>query len=107
MKIYTITMVEKIHSNEISSEQKWPDFGDRRCVGYYTTYEAAVRAILVCDLHRDEYKYCIIEEIPEGVYKDTPRRWVFERQGDNVDDYIYTQIKEPEEMAKVRNFGIG
>lgn len=106
MKIYTITMLEKIHSNEISPGQHLPEFGDRRCVGYYTNLADAVKAITICDLRRKDYKYCIIEEIPEGVYKDTPNRWLFKRKRCE-NDYIYVQIAEPKELKRVRNFGIG
>lgn len=107
MKIYTITMVEKIHTNEISPDQYLPEFGDRRCIGYYTNFSDAVAAITICDLHRKYYEYCIIEEIHEGVYKDTPNRWLYKREQYCKDDYIYVPIAEPEEIKNVRNFGIG
>ena len=96
-------MMEKIHSEEITSGHYLPDFGDRRCVGYYNNLEDAMRAISICNLHRDSYEYCIIEEIEEGVYKDTPQRWLFKLNEENE----YVQIAEPQIISNVRNFGLG
>ena len=55
----------------------------------------------------EDYEYCIIEEINEGVFKDTSKRWILKREGTNKDNYVYVPIEEPKEIAKVRNFGIG
>ena len=107
MKIYTITMVETIVPIDNSDPQSWPEFKDRRCVGFYKNYNDAIYATMICNLHRDLYEYCIIEEINEGVFKDTSKRWILKREGTNKDNYIYVPIEEPKEIAKVRNFGIG
>lgn len=95
--------MEIIHFHNDNFQQSLPDFGDRRCIGYYNSYENALKAISICNLHRDEYEYCIIEEIPEGVYKDTPHRWLFKRDINKE----YLPIKEPQIIANVRNFSIG
>lgn len=100
-------MLQTIHSVDISPQLTLPEFNDRRCVGYYDTLEKAIYALTICDLERENYEFCVIEEIPEGVYKDTPNRWLFKREGTCQADYVYVPYNEPAEIKNVRNFGIG
>lgn len=107
MKIYTITMLETIVPSDSANLQNWPEFKDRRCVGFYKTYNDAIYATIVCDLHREQYEYCIIEEIEEGVFKPPSNRWLLKREGTDKSNYIYVPIEEPKLIEHVRNFGIG
>ena len=105
MKIYTMTMMtHNIHSDE---DGYFPEFEDRRCIGFFKNYKSAIFAMWLCNLHREDYEYCMIEEISDGIFKETTNRWLFKRTGNNKEDFIYVPITEPKEFAMVRNFGVG
>ena len=94
--IYTITEFTKIEEDTITN---LPTFGDRHCIGYYTDLQKAKSYV-----EKMEYEtpYIIIEEIPEGIEKQTTKRWIYEWDFDN-----YIQIDEPYLIVGVTNFGIG
>ena len=97
MKIYTVTMFDKIEEDEIT---KKPTFGDRRCVGYYASIVDALDYIT--SINESTYKYCIIEAINDGVFKYSDERYLFEFNNNK-----FNQIDEPELLHQVTNFGIG
>lgn len=107
MKIYTVTMLQRMTNIHFKDNVYLPDFGDRRCIGYFESLFSALNAIKVCNLHRKDYEYCIIEELPEGIYKDTSQRWLFKRYGNDEEGYVYLPCIEPSIIANVRNFSIG
>lgn len=103
MKIYPITVFEKIDNEKLTN---LPTFGDRRCIGFFDNVEEAIYQL---SLHgkkiRDKmYNYCIIEEISDGLYKSNGNRYLY-KWSDKEQRYI--QIDEPKEIHMVSNFGIG
>lgn len=100
--IYTITVCEKCHLNSLG----WPDFGDLRVVGWYSSYEKAELAVKEnwADIFEYSYEYAFIEQIEEGLYPNVPSRWFFKW---NEDTKQYEHIQEPEGFKHFANFSIG
>ena len=103
-KIYTITMVQKIDLEQINDFNFLPTFGDKRCVGYYSSLYDAINAIKenAEKLHNYTYDYCIIEEVTQGIYKDSKNRYIYKWQKDH-----YVEITEPLEIHNVYGFSMG
>ena len=103
-KIYTITMVQKIEKYYINKDTWFPDFGEKRCVGYFFNLNEAIRTIKLNkhNIQDDLYNYCIVEEVPQGIYKYTPIRYLYKWENNT-----FIQIDEPIELQKVTNFSIG
>ena len=79
---------------------------DRRCVGYFKSFEEAERIVLnnIGDIEETIYNYCVIENIPEGIYQyDQNAKWY------KFDDLVemYKPCEPPEELHNVVGFGIG
>ena len=80
---------------------------DKRCVGYFDTFEKAEEAVLdnACDINETCYDYCVIENVPEGLYqydfKPTWYKW-------NDLDEVYEKIDYvPEPFKNIIGFCIG
>ena len=103
MKIVTITAFEKIQVDPIAH---LPTFGDRRCIGFFSNIENAMEAILINKntIYNQQYKYCILEEYDEGLFKYCTNRYLFVWSKEKK---RYVQIDEPIEIHLVTNFGIG
>lgn len=102
--IYTITMIQKINLEQYKENADFlPTFGDYHCVGYFSSLKEAIYAVddNLKDIHDEIYQYCIIEEVPEGIYKKTKRRYLFEWNGSK-----YIQISDLI-INNVTNFSIG
>ena len=102
--IYTMTVLQKIDRFYLNKVEWLPEFGDIRCVGYYFDLNDAINSVIHNnqDIYEDMYEYCIVEEVPQGIYKHTPNRYLFKWVEDK-----YVQIDEPIELNKLTNFGIG
>lgn len=81
--------------------------GDTRCVGYYSTFEKAEKAILnnACDIWETCYNYCVIENIKEGLYQyDQEPIWY---EWNKIKEQ-YEKIEEkPEGYERMVGFAIG
>lgn len=103
--IYGLTTFEKITETRCGKKKnlKLFDFGNVQFKGYFFNLDSALTALLInrSQLHSDEdkCKYCIIEEIPEGIMKYTPNRYLFEWQTDR-----YVQVDEPQTLHYFTNF---
>lgn len=108
--IYTITTIQKIKLEPITDKKdektKLVEFGDRRCIGYFSSLIDAFAAVMsnYKNMHKNMYQFCIIEEMEEGVLEYSPNRYIFAW---NKSNHKYEQIDEPIEISKVTNFGIG
>lgn len=105
-KIYTVTMFQKIDRLIINDDTGayLPDFGERRCVGYFTDLKRAFEAVTNNEqnIYENFYKYCVIESYEPGLFPLNLDRYFFEWQ-----ENTYIQIDEPIEVNKVCNFSIG
>ena len=100
MTIFLVTTVEKIKEEPTTKLQT---FGDRRCVGFFETIEDAM--IAVSERLKDKfYRYCIIEEVKDGLFKRSDNRYIFEWSSK---ERRYIQIDEPRLIHMVTNFAIG
>jgi len=86
---------------------KYAAAGEKRTVGWFPTLQQATKAVLenVMDIHENSQWYCVIEEIPFGVYCCPPKeewwyKWNKKEQG-------YLACKKPDHLKRVVNFGIG
>lgn len=104
-KIYTIMVMTNLTYDE---QIKGPEFGSERLVGWYSDFENAYSSVSAnnCDINETCYKYALIEECREGLYKPaTPnKRWWFEY---NREKNSYFQIKEPDFIKRFCGFTIG
>lgn len=99
--IHTITVFQKIEINESTG---LPHFGDRRCVGWFESYNEADYAVKsnYRDIHKNLYEYAMIETLEDGVFKQEVNRALYQWNGTE-----YQLIEEPEILSKCSNFGIG
>ena len=99
--IYAITMLQKLEQDKYSH---LPDFGDRRCIGYYDNINDALKAINTSckSMYQNFYEYCIIEEINPGICKYSTNRYLFKWINNK-----YVQIDEPMLIHRVTNFSMG
>jgi Lar family restriction alleviation protein len=81
-----------------------------RTVGWFDTLERASFAVTnnICDIYEEGYyPYCVIEEIPMGIYPHVTREWWFRWSREKNH---YDLIDKPVELTKpanMVNFGIG
>ena len=104
-KIYTIMTMTDLAFDE---QTKCPEFGSSRLVGWYSEFEDAYSSVSAntCDMNENCYKYALIEECREGLYKPAAanKRWWFEY---NRDKDRYFQINEPDSVKGLCGFTIG
>ena len=88
-KIYTITGATRLEEGE----HGWPNFGSTRVFGYYTGKNEALHAVAnnALDIRETIYDYMIVEEIEEGLYQPSMKRWFFKAK----DDDTFEEINEP------------
>lgn len=94
--MYFITTVQ------IKDEQ----LGYTRCIGYFETFEKAEYIVLnnVGDIEETIYNYCVIENIPDGIYQyDQNAKWY---KFDNLNE-VYKPCEKPKELNHLVGFGIG
>lgn len=80
--------------------------GYTRCIGYFKTFEKAEYIVLnnVGDIEETIYNYCVIENIPEGVYQyDQNAKWY---KFNDLDE-VYRPCEKPKELNHLIGFGIG
>ena len=67
---------------------------DKRCVGYYESYEQSARVVRenVGDIYEGIYNYAVIEGIPSGLYQHDPNPHWFQITDKNT----YVEIEKPE-----------
>ena len=90
-------------------EEKDGEIEDRRCVGYFETYEEAANIVLhnFYDINETIYNYAVIENIEEGIYQyDQNSQW-FELYTDVEGNPRYRKIEKPEWACGYCGFGIG
>lgn len=106
--IYTVTMFQKIsHNPYFKDTSKYiPEFGERRCVGWYDNFQEADNAVTnnFSNMRQDIYDYAIVEKIDSGILLVDIDRVVY-KWDKNKEQYI--AIETPVELEKSRNFGIG
>ena len=72
---------------------------DIRCVGYYKDFDTAKDVVINnnCDINETCYDFCIIENVPEGLYRYDYNpvwfRWNSETEHYEVIDYVPEQYK--------------
>ena len=100
MAIYTITLFQTI---EVPSNNLLPEFGDLRCVGWFTLLEEAMCAIQMNykNMQDGTYNYAIIEERIPGVFTEDINRWLFQ-----LKDNKFVHIPIPKEISKICNFSM-
>ena len=94
--MYFITTVQ------IKDEQ----LGYTRCIGYFKTFEKAEYIVLnnVGDIEETIYNYCVIENIPDGIYQhDQNAKWY---KFNDLDE-VYRPCEKPKELNHLIGFGIG
>ena len=80
--MYFITMFTKYEIDR----RGFPDFGDTRTVGYYSTREQAFNAVLKnhCDIWETIYTYAVVEYIEPGLYPVAVDQWFFKWNINNM-----------------------
>ncbi len=85
-------------------QEKNNEIIDRRCVGYFETYEEAANIILhnFYDINETIYNYAVIEAIPSGIYQydNKPHWFAWIENG-----YIESEV--PPFAKNVCGYGIG
>lgn len=106
--IYTVTVFQKIsHEPLFEDPSRYiPDFGDRRCVGWFDNFQEADCAVTnnFSNMQDDMYEYAIIEKIESGILLADIDRTVYKW---NKEKNQYEAIETPIELSKSSNFGIG
>ncbi|MCI8397739.1 MAG: hypothetical protein HFJ52_09125 [Clostridia bacterium] len=77
---------------------------DKRCVGYFKTFEEAENIVLnnIGDINETIYDYAIIENIPEGLYQyDQNASWYQWNNGK------YEKINKPDVYNHLVGWAIG
>lgn len=80
--------------------------GYTRCIGYFETFEKAEHIVLnnVGDIEETIYNYCVIENIPDGIYQyDQNAKWY----KFNKLDEVYKPCEKPKELNHLVGFSIG
>ena len=80
--------------------------GYTRCIGYFKTFEKAKHIVLnnVGDIEETIYNYCVIENIPDGIYQyDQNAKWY---KFNDLDE-VYKPCEKPKELNHLIGFGIG
>lgn len=81
---------------------------DKRCVGYYSTFENAETAVLnnACDIWETCYDYVVIENVDEGLYQ-YDQNAVWYKWNDLDEKYIKRIEGRPEQYKNIVGFAIG
>ena len=77
-----------------------------RCIGYFKSFEEAEHIVVnnVGDIEETIYNYCVIENIPEGIYQyDQNAKWY---KFNDLDE-VYKPCEKPKELNIFVGFGIG
>ena len=94
--------MEKIEIDGIG----FPDFGSSFLCGYCVDKDVAFEAVKgnACDIIETCYNYAIIEEVEEGLYIATSKKWFlkYDKEKD-----LYEQIEEPDFLNLYCGFTIG
>lgn len=100
--IYTVTAFQRIRHSEIN--KNLPEFGERRCVGWFSNKDEAEFAVEnnINDIHENFYEYVIIEKLDSGIKLPDIERYLYKWKKDK-----YKRIDIPTELNIVSNFGIG
>ena len=103
-KIYVVTVFQKISPRLICPNIY--DFGDRRCVGWFSCIDEANCAVEnnFSDIHENMYDYAIIETMEPGLHIPDSHRMVYKW---NNEKNSYEKIVTPPELLHASNFGIG
>ena len=101
MKIYVIMTFSRLKMNKTG----FPDFGSSIICGWYISYQDAYRAVIenMCYIWENGYDYALIEEVQEGLYPASMKRWFFRF---DVDTMTYDPIEEPEFLKHYGGFTI-
>ena len=80
---------------------------DTRCVGYFTTFKRAEKAVLdnACDIWETCYDYAVIENIDEGLYQ-YDQNAVWYKWNDLDEKYVRIEGR-PEQYKNQVGFSIG
>jgi len=103
MSIYTITLVYSPDEKRITGEDV------HRCVGYFNSETEAIKSVESNEgeMHECRYDHVIIEEIPEGVWRQALKEswYVWD-----ADDEAWISCEKPlkyREFATITGFGMG
>lgn len=106
--IHVVTVFQKISHEPLlnDSSRYMPDFGNRRCVGWYEDIHEAKCAVEnnFSNIHEDDFNYAIIETYEPGILCNEIARELYKW---NSTTNSYELIDIPVELSKVSNFGIG
>ena len=100
--IYTVTAFQRIRHSKVCDYM--PDFGERRCMGWFSTKEEAENAVEnnINDIYENFYEYAIIEKVDSGIKLPDVERYLYKWENDK-----YKPIDIPIELNNISNFGIG
>lgn len=79
---------------------------DSRCIGYFKSFKEAEHIVInnIGDIEETIYNYCVIENIPEGIYEyDQNAKWY---KFNDLDE-VYKPCEKPKELDKYVGFAIG
>lgn len=106
--IFLVTTIrEDIFTLEKQTKANETTKVNTRCVGWYPDIQRAMQTVLNNDGDISEigyYKYCVIEEMPWGLYQQARETWFVWRGG------CYVQVPKPDNFMKpyqTVNFGMG
>ena len=101
--IITMTVFERIDTEKTTN---LPTFGDRRCLGFFTTIEEAMHVLSTYPerIHNKQYDYCVLEEYRPGIFLKSDNRYFYKWSSEKQQ---YLEIDEDKQVHKVTNFGIG
>ena len=99
---YFITVFEQFGLDELG----WPDVGSRRCWGFYSDKDTAIRALHEnwTDMNETIYDYAVLEGYTEGISHNTGYEQWFKF---DVDKDGYFEIEKPLESRHFVNWAFG
>lgn len=101
--MYFITTIEHLPEGE------YKNMGDRRCVGYFETFDEADESVLNnnCDIWETIYDYCVVEKIKSGIYQYSfnEKDRLFYKF--NMKTRKYDPINTPKEFEGIVGLSIG
>ena len=105
--IFLVTVFQKIAKSNY--DKNLPDFGDRRCVGWFNNKNEAIFSLEnnIGNIHTDErnvYEYAIIEEVEPGIMQVDINSILY-KWNNNI--YGYKEIDKDPLVKTHCNFGIG
>lgn len=110
MKIYLVATIKNIQSKieaKLNGMFGIAYIGETRTVGYFTTLEEAKKCIEENwgDIQEHYYKYAVIEEVEDGLYKSINSESIWYKWSNTQDRYI--QIDKPAQLSNEFGFTIG